>query len=203
VPYDRQGWRNRNRVKTANGVAWLTVPVHCSHSAQPLIRDVKIDNRTNWRKKHRETLRQSYRGAPFFSACFGPFEEAYGREWEFLVDLDLHLIDLLISALGMTGTAVRRSSELAAAGSRQERLISLCRALGGETFYEGAAGRDYIDTELFRREGITVQFQDYRHPRYRQLHGEFVPYLSAVDLLFNEGPGSLGILAAQTPEKGG
>ena len=202
VPYDRQGWRNRNRVKTANGIAWLTVPVLSSFDEQPPILDVRIDNRRNWRRKHLETLRQSYGKAPFFEDYIGAFEEAYGKEWELLVDLDLHFIDLMKNALGLGGTTLRRSSEFGVGGSRNERLAAICHFLGGGTFYEGAAGRSYIDEELFRREGITVIFQDYRPRPYRQLHGEFVPFLSAVDLLFNEGPGSLRIITADATGKG-
>lgn len=203
VPYDKHGWRNRNRVKTANGVVWLTVPVLGSLKEGLLIREVRIDNRRDWRRKHLATLAQSYRKAPFFSDYIGLFEEAYAREWELLVDLDVHVTELLRGAFGLEATELRRSSELAVDGSRNGRLAAICRALGGNVFYEGAAGRSYIDVEFFRREGIEVVFQDFQPRPYRQLHGEFVPYLSAVDLLFNEGPGGLEIITAQGQGKGG
>lgn len=203
VPFDRHGWRNRNRVKTANGIVWLTVPVLCDLRERPLIVDVKIDNRRNWRKKHLETIRQSYTNAPFFAAYAGLFEEAYSREWEYLVDLDLHFISLLSEAFGLGDKTVRRSSELGIAGGRTDRLVAICRAFGAGTFYEGAAGRSYIDTDAFRKEGIEVVFQDYRHPEYGQLHGEFVSHLSAVDLLFNHGPGSQDILTGKRAGQGG
>ena len=74
------------------------------------------------------------------------------------------------------------------------RLVEMLAHLGGDVFYEGAAGRDYIDDGLFAARGMRVEYQDYKHPVYAQLHGDFVPYLSVVDLLFNHGPNSLSIL---------
>ena len=76
-----------------------------------------------------------------------------------------------------------------------QRLIEIILRLGGSRFYEGSAGRNYIENNVFEREGISVIFQDYEHPFYPQLHGDFVSHLSIIDLLFNCGPGSLNILA--------
>jgi hypothetical protein len=194
VQYDKHGWRNRNRIKTARGPLWLTVPVEVSLREKPLIRDVKIDNRQPWRRKHLAGIRQNYSGARYLGEYIGLFEEAFSREWEYLVDLDHHFITTLCAALGMEGRELRRSSELETGSGRSEKLIGICRTLGADSFYEGAAGRNYIDEEEFARAGIRVRFQDYRHPVYRQLHGEFVPYLSVIDLLLNHGTESLAIL---------
>ena len=87
-----------------------------------------------------------------------------------------------------------RSSSLGVRGEATERLVEICRVLGARRFYEGAAGRDYLDEQLFRDAGIILEYQDYHHPVYPQLHGAFVPYLSVVDLLFNVGPASLDVL---------
>ena len=80
---------------------------------------------------------------------------------------------------------------------KTERLIEVCRYFGADTFLEGDAGKDYIDETLFAREGIRLEYHGYRHPVYRQLHGDFIPYMSAIDLLFNHGRDSLGILTHQ------
>ena len=76
-----------------------------------------------------------------------------------------------------------------------ERLVDIIQALGGSHFYEGAAGRNYIDVEFFDQSGISVTFQDYNHPLYPQLHGGFISHLSIIDLLFNCGPNSYDILS--------
>ena len=96
--------------------------------------------------------------------------------------------------MGLDTRKIVRSSTIAIEGDTIGRLIKICRKFGADIFYEGAAGRDYIDTEAFSTAGVTVRFQDYHHPTYRQLHGEFTPYLSVIDLLFNHGPESLSIL---------
>ena len=96
------------------------------------------------------------------------------------------------------GTPLVLASELGVPGTGVERLIGIMAHLGGTIFYEGSAGRNYIDESFFAAPGMRVQYQDYEHPVYAQLHGEFVPYLSVVDLLFNHGPESLSILTRST-----
>lgn len=194
VQYDKHGWRNRNRIKTANGIQWLTVPVHVSLKEPCLIKDVEIDNRQSWRKKHLLSIRQNYMKAPWYKDYIGIFEEAYSREWKYLVDIDMYFIEGLVESLGIRGKKIIRSSSLDLEGDRIERLIKICKTFSADTFYEGTAGRDYIDELVFTRQGIAVLFQDYVHPVYKQLYGEFIPYLSVIDLLFNHGKESLAIL---------
>ncbi len=197
VQYDKGSWRNRNRIKTAGGLQWLTVPVHIRFEEHPLINEVRIDNNAGWKKKHLSSIRQNYSKAPFYRQYAGIFEEAYSREWEYLVDIDMHFILELADCLGIgeKKKKIVRSSSLGISGDRIERLIGICRYFGASIFYEGAAGRSYIDPESFARHGIKVEFQNYRHPVYSQMHGAFVPYLSAIDLLFNEGARALAVLA--------
>lgn len=196
VQYDKEGWRNRNRIKTANGIQWLTVPVHVKLSDMPLIKDVKIDNKENWRKKHLLSIKHSYSKARFYKEHIGIFEEAYSMDWEYLVDIDMHFILKLADSLGMVAKKIVRSSGIEAGrgGDRIERLINICKAFGADVFYEGASGRSYIDNSAFAVHGIKVEYQDYKHPVYKQLYGDFVPYLSVVDLLLNHGKDSLNII---------
>ncbi len=198
VQYDRNGWRNRNRIKTASGPVWLTVPVHAAFSERTRVDQVKIDNTQEWRKKHLLSIQQSYSRAPFYRDYIGIFEEAFGREWEYLVDLDMHFILKLKDCLGIGEKKIVRSSVLGITGGRIDRLINICRYFNADIFYEGQSGSSYINTEEFGREGVTVEFQVYKHPVYRQLYGkDFIPYLSVIDLLFNHGTESLSILLNQ------
>jgi len=197
VQYDKHGWRNRNLIKTPQGPRWLTVPVLAKFSQRLLIRDVKINNRENWRKKHLVSIRQNYAKAPFFLRYIDFFTEVYQRDWEYLIDLDMHLIVNLALFLGIDPDKIVRSSTLGLTGDRIARLICICQKLGAATFYEGASGRNYIDEATFRQQGIKLTFQDYQHPRYLQLYGDFIPNLSIIDLLFNCGDKSMDILAQQ------
>lgn len=201
VQYDKEGWRNRNRIKTANGVQWLTVPVLMKFSDHPLITDIRINNEVNWRKKHLASIRQNYGKAPFFRDYEGLFEEALSKGWNLLIDLDVYFVTKLAECLGMREKRILRSSDLPVKGERIERLIHLCKHFGADTFYEGAAGRNYIDEEAFLKEGVRVEFQDYEHPIYSQLHGGFISHLSVIDLLFNHGRESLSILTSQNKRR--
>ena len=196
VQFDKHGWRNRNRVKAPDGTAhWLTVPVLHSGRNWPRILDVEIDNRGPWARKHVSTLRHWYRRAPFVEDYLPAIEEVLGRGWTRLVDLDLALTDLIGGALGLRRQTLRASS-LGISGKRSERLVEFCRHVGATRYLSGNAAKDYLDTDLFARHGVEVEWQDYVHPTYPQQHGAFVSNLSIVDLLFNCGEASTLTLSA-------
>ena len=198
VQYDKNGWRNRNKIKNAHGPQWLTVPVSVKFSEHPIVADVKINNRLGWRKDHLLSIKHAYSKAPFYREYIPVFEEAYSKDWESLVDIDMHFILKLSEAIGLKDKKMIRSSTIGVTGDKIERLVKICKMLGADTFYEGAAGKDYIDVRYFMDNGIKVEFQDYRHPVYKQLHGEFIPYLSVIDLLFNCGKESLAVITNLT-----
>ena len=183
VQYDKHGWRNRNRIKTQAGPAWLTVPVRHSGQGFQRILEVEIDSRTPWQRKHVASIRQAYARAPFCSRYFPELEELLQRKWERLVDLDMACVDLLPQWLGLRGR-IERSSMLGVGGERSERLLNICRHFCASTYLSGDAARTYLDVALFERHGVAVEWQRFVHPVYPQLHGEFVPFLSALDLLF-------------------
>ena len=196
VQFDKNSWRNRNRIKTPDGPLWLTVPVsHRGHTSQTLL-ETKITENKRWPRKHLNSLKTYYGKATHWNRYSEGLAEIYEREWSFLVDLDIALITYLLQELGIT-TRILRSSELGVSGDKTDRLVSICNALKAHTFYEGAAGRGYIETEKFDRAGITLEFQDYQHPLYPQLYGEFIPYLSVIDLMFNCGEKSLTVLSGE------
>ncbi len=192
VQFEKNGWQNRNKIKTSQGWQWLTVPVTYEFPAR--IDQVRINNRVRWGKKHWQALITNYRKAPYFAAYAPFFEETYRRSWEMLVDVNLHTIQFLKDVLKIE-TEIKIASRMEP--TREDpngRLIDLCRQVGADTYLAGAGGRAYMDVEAFRRAGIRVVFQEYEHPVYPQLYGEFVPNLSVVDLLFNCGPESLSII---------
>jgi len=192
VQYEKNGWQNRNKIKTSKGWQWLTVPVTYKFPAK--ICEVRIDNKARWGKKHWQALVTNYSRAPYFDAYAGFFEETYRDTWDMLVDVNLHVLKFLKDALGIR-TELKLASEMEP--TREDpngRLVDLCLQVGADTYLAGAGGKDYMDLEAFGREGIEVVFQEYEHPVYPQLYGDFVPNLSVVDLLFNCGPESLPII---------
>jgi hypothetical protein len=193
--FNKNGWQNRNRVKTPSGETLLTVPVRMK--AGQRLDEVRIYDGTPWRKKHWRTIEQSYQRAPYFHEYADFFEATFARKWEFLNDLNRHLLEFFLRALGVT-TRIEYSSALHVPGTATERLVNLIRAVGGESYYSGAYALDaYLDAEQLTRAGITLELQEWRSPVYPQLHGEFLPDLAIVDLMMNCGPESLGVLCGQ------
>lgn len=186
VQYDTHGWRNRNRIKTQQGSLWLTVPVRHSGLSKPRILDVTIDPRANWAKKHVASIRQAYAAAPFIRQYVPVLEEILMRPWERLVDLDIAVAALVAEWLGVR-RQIERASELGIEGGQSDRLVNICRHFGASRYLSGNAAQEYLDVALFERSGIAVEWQDYTHPVYPQLHGEFVPFMSAIDLVLNCG----------------
>ena len=187
VQYNKHGWRNRNRIKTQNGPLWLSVPVRHSGLGFPLIRDIEIDRRTPWARKHVSSIKQAYARAPFVRTYLPPLEELLERDWERLADLDIAIVGLMATWFGLD-RPILRSSTLGIGGERNERLVAICKHFGATKYLSGDAASVYVDVPLFASHGIEVEWQNYAHPVYPQLHGEFVPFMSAVDLAMNCGP---------------
>jgi hypothetical protein len=187
VQFDKHGWRNRNRIKSPNGPTWLTVPVRHKGLNRPKILDIEIDNRQPWARKQLRTIAQLYANAPFLNNYLPELEEIISYPWTLLVDLDLAVTAAIIRWLGVE-CAIHRSSELNIGGERNERLINICNHFKADHYLSGDSAKSYLDLHLFQKNRITVEWQQYKHPIYSQLHGEFIPFLSAIDLLFNLGP---------------
>jgi len=191
VQYTKNDWRNRNRIKTSNGVLWLTVPVTVTRLLMS-IREAKIADE-KWKKKHLLSLSTNYAKAPFYSLIYPVLEEVINQDWVFLSDLVIALIHHINKMMHIK-REVYLSSQLGIRGQRSERLLKVCQFFGADLYLSGASAINYLNVEIFARNNIKVEFQDYKHPVYSQLWGDFVPYLSVVDLLFNHGPDSLDII---------
>src|SRR6516164_5097694 len=131
VQFDKHGWRNRNRIKTPQGAQWLTVPVLTTGQNRPTNRDIAIDNKQPWRKKHLAALAQNYARAPYFADIMPAFERLYAREWHRLFDLNVAGFDVMNRLLGIR-REIRFASELGAAGEAAERLVAICQKLGAD-----------------------------------------------------------------------
>lgn len=199
VQFERNSFTNRNKIRTAQGDTWLTVPVHLDGHTSGTIADVQIAN-GSWARKHVRTLEASYGRAPHWAAHQGLPQVIAGQDWPQLLPLLDATTDYLLDALGIR-TRIVRSSDLATMGKKGDKVLQTCQAVGATTYLSGALGRHYLDLEAFRAAGIRVVFQHYHHPAYQQSHEPFVANLSAVDLLFNQGPQSLATLMAGNPRR--
>jgi len=192
VQYEKNGWQNRNRIKTHQGPQWLTVPVRARLGTP--IADVAIDERQDWARRHLRAIELAYARAAWLPRHAGALRALYEQKWRTLAPLAVASATWLAAAVGIR-TPARLASELdVTAADPTERLIALCRAVGGTTYLAGRDGVRYMDLQAFAAAGIEVRAQAYKHPKYAQLHGEFVPFLSALDLLLTHGDDALAIL---------
>ncbi len=188
--YEKHGWCNRNRIKTANGTQWLSIPVVNKGSIVKSIpiNEIKIDEtQNNWREKHWKTLGQSYRKAPFFSKYESLLLNLYARNDKFLADLTIDLTIALARELGIEKTKFRRASEFAPGGRKTDRLLVLLNAVGATDYITGAAAKNYIETEKFAEAEINLEYMTYDYPEYEQFYPPFDGQVSVLDLLFMTG----------------
>jgi hypothetical protein len=189
VQYDKHGWRNRNRIKTANGPTWLTIPVaHKGNvSLGKRIDEVAIVWDEDWRRKHLLTLRQAYGKAPHFGRYAEMIEGFFAGHPDRLVDFTIETTVALARSLGLERRFVR-SSTLDVPGTRTERLVGILRRLGADHYISGPSARAYLEEEALARAGIVLEYMTYDYPEYEQLYPPYDAQVSVLDLLFMQGP---------------
>ncbi|MEE9258138.1 MAG: WbqC family protein [Nitrospinaceae bacterium] len=196
VQFTRRDWRNRNKIRTKVGWSWLTVPVIQKGRFDQSLKETRIDNMTDWRRRHREAVRLNYARSTYFDKFFPGLESIYNKEWVFLLDLCFETTSFVREALKIQ-TPVLKSSDYKVDEDGEDKVVALCQKLGATHYLSGDAGSNYLSADEFSRKGIVLEFQEYRHPEYPQRFPGFVPYLSAIDLLFNCGDESLDILTGK------
>lgn len=193
VQYTPRDWENRNKIKTGRGWMWLSVPVVHDRREQ-LIKDTRIDNSFDWRRKHIRSISQWYSCTPYFDRYFPRIEAILGGQFEFLIDLNRAVLDFILAELRISCRFLL-ASEMGVSGRGADLLLAICRVTGASTYVSGPFGRRYIDDAKFRDLGIDVFYHEYNHPPYPQPYGEFQPFMAAVDLLFNCGDESRAIIS--------
>jgi hypothetical protein len=198
VQFKKNEFQNRNKIKTAQGWMWLTVPV--SYKYPEHMDEVQINNRVDWRKKHVKTLAINYQKTPYFHALFPEVERFYAGpgQAESISAVNRESVIMLLKLLGVDKETAVASAMGDLPEEPSERLATICKSMGADTYLSGAGGRAYLDLEPFNKMGISVVFQTFKHPVYPQLYGDFIPNLSLLDLLMNCGPDSLNIVEGKT-----
>ncbi|MCQ1769258.1 WbqC family protein [Neorhizobium galegae] len=187
MQYTRRDWRNRNRIKTPQGVQWLTVPVQVKGKYHQTIRETEIEG-TEWANAHWKGLVQNYRRAPHFEEIALWLEPLYLNEPpSHLSQLNRQFIEAICRYLSIQ-TVVSSSSDYTLVDGKTERLAGICAQAGGTEYVSGPAAKDYVDEEVFNERGIKLTWFDYTgYPEYPQLWGEFAHGVTILDLLFNCG----------------
>lgn len=188
MQYTRRDWRNRNKIKTKDGLHWLTIPVDVKGKYNQKINETKISEH-DWAKDHWNTIVHNYKKAKYFNDYKDGFENLYlNNKEEFLSKVNYNFITAVCDVLGIK-TLIRWSHEFELLEDRNERLIDICKKTDATDYYSGPSAQAYMDVSLFEKENIKVHFFDNSgYPEYTQLHGDFEHAVSVIDLIFNEGP---------------
>lgn len=198
VPYSKGSFVNRVQVKTAAGVAWMTVPLRDLTLGQPIC-EVRINYQKNWRHKHRDMLKQAYAKAPFCNDMLDIVDRVYAKEYVTLEELSIASIEAVCGYLDF-GEERRflDSRELGIGGRSAQRVLDTVLAVGGDTYTTGHGARNYLDHERFDSANVRVEYMDYRKTPYPQLHGPFTPFVTILDLIANTGRSAAGYINSGT-----
>jgi hypothetical protein len=187
VQFTQQDWRNRNLIKTQQGVQWITIPVKTKSKIK--ISEVEV-SQPGWHIRHWKSISQNLRRAAHFERYEAELHEAYlaAGEMPFLSQVNLSFLRLINRWLGIQ-TKISNSSDYPAPNERTERLVSICQMTDATEYLSGPAAKDYLEQDLFNQAGIAVRWFDYEgYPEYPQLYGTFEHRVTALDLVLNTGP---------------
>lgn len=187
MQYTRRDWRNRNQIKTPQGVQWLTVPVLVKGKYHQKIRETEIDG-TDWAAAHWKALVQNYRRSSHFTEIAAWLEPLYLTEtFTHISQSNRRFIEAICNYLGIK-TVIKNSWDYTLLDGKTERLADLCVQAGGTEYISGPAAKDYVDEQVFKENGIKLTWFDYiGYPEYQQLWGEFTHGVTILDLLLNCG----------------
>lgn len=185
VQYSTKSFQNSNFIKVNGAKHRVTVPVSYVHG--DAINEVRIGYARNWDEKLLKTLKMSYGKAPHFDEVYSMMEDAIMEKYEYLSDLNIHLLLDIKERLGLKCNVVIASRDVPTTLKNNERNLFQCCALGADIYYSGVGGKAYNDEIAYRKRGIGLVYSDYEPVVYRQLGGDFIPDLSVLDYLFNEG----------------
>ena len=187
--FSRQDFHHRNRIRTDQGWQWLTVPVN---KKEIPINEIKIKNefgrggKPDWSYAHFMVIRNNYVKTPYYKTHEDWLRKIYEGGYEKLMDLNMTLIRFLIKTFDIDIKIVY-SSNFGFKSRSTQKIIDTVEKLGGDTYLSGSGGKNYMDISLLKKSGIKLEFQDFKHPVYRQRYKGFEPNMAAIDALFNVG----------------
>jgi hypothetical protein len=196
VQYAR-GFFSRVQVKTEHGIKWLSVPLRDQHRGQT-IDECRIDHSTDWRRKHRDVLRQAYRDAPFLTEMLAVVDGVFAEDHDSLGALGRGTIRALADAFALPPPEFLHAADLGVGGSSSQRLRDITAALDGTVYLTGHGALNYLDHSIFEERNIEVRYMDYAVGPWPQDHGEFTPFVTALDALAHLGPAGATALHSTT-----
>lgn len=192
--HSKSGYINRTKIKTPQGNLVLTVPLK---NKEIPINELKIQNNAKWYVSHWKAIEANYKKCPYWSTYKDGFEKIYQSSWENIAPLNIALIRHITSLLAIKTQIILESDLQMDFGSKNARNVNIVSHLGGDVYLSGIGARVYNDESAFNDHDIKLIYQDFQHPVYPQRWGNFEPYLSIIDMLFNCGPETMEIIRKQ------
>jgi hypothetical protein len=190
MQFTKRDWRNRNLIKTPQGLKWLTIPVEVKGKYFQKISETKIADK-NWNVSHWNIIKQNYSSAPYFKELSDWLEPLFlNCRFEYLTEVNLYFINEICRFFDLK-VEIRQSSEFNLADEKTQRLVDICTSLDVTDYYSGPAARSYMDELKFSEKGIKVHYWDYsKYPVYDQIHPPFEHGVTIIDLILNQGKNS-------------
>lgn len=187
-------YANRNQIKTNNGKMWLTASVLGKKDLKPW-NQIEINN-NGWKEKHLKNIKSFYQKSPYFERYYPVLEKIYNQNHNLLIDLNIDLIISILICIGKHDLNIVLSSNIKTELTGLDKILYILKNQKATKYIsgDGEGSKRYIDEKLFNDNNIELIWQSYKHPVYKQQFGEFIPYMSVLDLLFNEGPNSKDII---------
>jgi WbqC-like protein family len=186
MQFTKRDWRNRNLIKTAQGLHWLSIPIKTKGSFFQKINESEASE-PDWGIRHWKNIVHNYSKAPFFEEYKSAFEPLYLSNPNMLTDINVSFIRAVCDILGIE-TKISFSHDFELAEGKTERLVSLCQQIGATDYYTGPAAKNYMDEALFEQSSINVHYFDYQgYAEYPQLYPPFEHGVTILDLIFNTG----------------
>jgi len=200
MQFTKRDWRNRNTIKTSNGLLWLTIPVKVKGKFLQKINETEIDG-SDWAEKHWKTIKMNYSKAPHFRELENfvqtIYEEAASKP--LLTEVNVLFLNKICSFLGIR-TPIRNSAEFILAEGKTERLVDICKQTKATKYISGPAAKEYLEEQQFFNQKIDVEWMNYNgYKSYTQLWGDYQPSVSIIDLIFNSGKNSMNLLQKAVP----
>jgi hypothetical protein len=193
--FSKEDFHHRNKIRICQGWKWLTVPVYKKRIpiSEILIKnELKTWKGANWNDTHFKDIRDNYKNTPFYKCYESEIEKIYNMRFNKLADLNISIILFLKKAFDIE-TKIEYSSDLVKSekvnskSRSSEKLLEIVEATGGNVYLSGPKGRNYLNYSLFKKKEIKIEFQDFKHPLYKQYYEGFEPNMAAIDALFNIG----------------
>ena len=187
-------FHNRNQIKTNNGKTWLTIPV-IGKSERRKFNEIQIKD-NGWNEKHLNNIKNFYGKTKYFNDYYPDLEKFYTTTYDKLINLNMGMNKWFFKLLDIN-TKIIHSSEICNTDLKGlDKIIYILNQINTTRYItsNGPGASRYIDEKVFKDNNIKLIWNEYKHPTYTQQFGEFIPYMSILDLLFNEGPNSKNII---------